>query len=298
MDASADSRFLKLYIVVDATDEEVAKLHKSLLCALGERIYFRIAQITEEFLEKRSTTFQKLFAVKINKTRTRKTLIKAPANYARMYIPDLFEELRDQLVIYLDSDVLITADLQRLRHEATDSLAAAAASSTGRRPPAVAGTRKSPSHREYELVWLNRYPDNPRNISVFNSGVMVIDFYQWDDQRLSETAESWLKDNLVGGSQMPINLAIDSNYVEVDRSWNCPIRATEITASEKYIKPDLCMKNPRIRHWTGRFKPWLRKGHLRFFWLAHAYDIQECLRPLMDDLATLPPRNGPEVPPQ
>lgn len=86
---------------------------------MQNKVYYRIAKITEDFLERRSATFQQLFAVKINKSRTRKSLVKAPANYARMYIPYLFEELRGKLVVYLDPDVLISADLQLLRQEAS-----------------------------------------------------------------------------------------------------------------------------------------------------------------------------------
>lgn len=120
-DASINPKLLRLYIVLDATDSEVSRVEKALKCTMHQKgVIYRIVKITNDFLQQRSTTFQQLFAVKINKTRTRKTLIKAPANYARMYIPDLFDELRDQLVVYLDSDVLISADLQLLRQEASE----------------------------------------------------------------------------------------------------------------------------------------------------------------------------------
>lgn len=152
--------------------------------------------------------------------------------------------------------------------------------------PAVAGTKKTSSHVEYERVWLARYPDQPCNISVFNSGVMVINFSRWDSQRLSEQAESWLADNLVGGSQMPINLAIKSNYAELNHNWNCAIRGADVLTSNKYAKADSCMKEPRIRHWTGRAKPWLPKGHLKFFWLAHASTVRPCLSYLLDSTPT------------
>lgn len=104
---------------------------------------------------------------------------------------------------------------------------------------------------------------------------MVIDQARWDAQNLTALSESWLGDNLLGGSQLPINLAVASNFAYLDARWNCAIRRGDVQV--KFAdKDDPCTTEPAIRHWTGRFKPWLPKSHLRFFWMAHAHRVRHC----------------------
>lgn len=120
LDAAADPRSIKLYVALDGTEAETRRLDAALRCAVGDSLAYKLARITSNFLERRSTTFQRVFAATIARaTRTRKTLVKAPANYARMYLPEIFAELDKQLVVYLDADVLISSDLVWLAREAT-----------------------------------------------------------------------------------------------------------------------------------------------------------------------------------
>jgi hypothetical protein len=39
----------------------------------------------------------------------------------------------------------------------------------------------------------------------------------------------------------------------------------------------ICLKRPKIRHFTGTRKPWYPLGRLRFLWLPHVRAHRECL---------------------
>ena len=276
LDAASDPKAMKLHVVVDADPVDFHRITTALACALGPGARFVAAPVNETFLAAQSSTFARVFAVEMNDmNRTRKNLVKAPANYIRLYVPAMFPHLKDKLVIYLDSDILVSADLVRLAAEATVVL-----TSSAERRPAVAGIKKASIHPEYTAAWNRRYPLDPRNISVFNAGVMIIDLQRWDALNLTAATEAWLHEYQAGGSQMPINLAVaPSSWVEVDRTWNCFIRGNNIETDRKYkaTSQDACIVEPKIRHWTGRLKPWLPRAHLRFFWVAHAHRSRSCL---------------------
>ena len=280
VDAASEPSRLKLHVIIDA-GSAFDFLTKVLICALPPSTFLKVAPINETFLADRSPTFRKIFAVdEKDMNRTRKNLVKAPANYIRLYLTAIFPDLEKKLVIYLDSDVLVSADLLRLAAEATFLLRMPPDLHEGPWSPAVAAVKKAATHLEYARAWRRRHPMDVRNISVFNAGVMIIDLDKWQSHDLTRTTESWLDDYQSGGSQMPINLAVaNTKWAEVDRTWNCFIRGNNIDTDRKYqaSSQDACIDEPKIRHWTGRQKPWLPKGHLRFFWLAHAYRSKNCL---------------------
>ncbi|KAJ8599075.1 hypothetical protein CTAYLR_007606 [Chrysophaeum taylorii] len=284
-DASSEPSRVRAYVVTDAEGSELARLEAALACSLGGYAY-KVASATRAFLEARSPAFARMFGAEaVN--RTRPNLVKAPANYARIYLDELFAELRGKLVIYLDCDVLVNADpaiLAIAARRALDDPAAYFLKEEEQRGvrPAVAATLKTASHDDYGKVWRRRFPfDMDRKVAVFNSGVMIFDFDRWRSQALSAEVERWIDVNLIGGSQLPINLAVANNFAKLDAVWNCAIRTGDADDAV-HIASEACTKSPAIRHWTGRAKPWLRNGRLPFFWFPQAHRLRPCLQDLYD----------------
>lgn len=176
--------------------------------------------------------------------------------------------------------MLAHADLARLAWAARRALDDPSSYFLDKPPskPAVAATLKARVHEEYGKMWNRRFPGAEHRVAVFNSGVMVIDFERWNRYRLTAAVEEWIGHNPISGSQLPINLAVDSNFAVVDATWNCPIRGGGDAVEPVHTDSDKCTRAPLIRHWVGRAKPWLRNGRLAFFWFSQVHSIRGCLR--------------------
>jgi len=317
-DAARAPRRVRLFLVTDAEDDaRLARFRAAADCALADAglASYAVAAITPQFLRRHGgAAFRSLFAQQ-ELNRTRPNLVKASANYARVYLPELFPELTGQLVIYLDGDVLVNADVATLAAEArailstplvTHHLSHHHQRKRGHAPtprggqhaapqqqqlPAVAAVLKALAHPEYAAAWRRRYPDDPRDVACFNAGVMVIDLERWAAQQMTQRVESWIERNPIGGSQLPVNLAVASNFAPLRATWNCPIRTGELDELISVGGGAACLHDPGVRHWTGRAKPWVRNGRLQFFWYPKAHKLRPCLIAFLED-ASAPTEAG------
>lgn len=131
--------------------------------------------------------------------------------------------------LYLDSDILITRDIDPLLNYDLYGKPLAALP-------------------EIQLD----YSDNPtfKDHPYFNSGIMVIDLKWWRNNRIGNKLvelSKTLKDWTGSGDQDVLNAFFRSNYTPLPLSFNFLIN----------IFKNLPFKNPLIVHWAGKSKPWL-----------------------------------------
>lgn len=129
--------------------------------------------------------------------------------YFRLMIPELFSAF--EKVIYLDADILVLTDLEKLWEidmEGNLSLAV-----------------------ECFYASDHRGKDNFRKLGIdenapyFNSGVMVIDVQKWRDFNVREKVNSVLNGKLNAPDAMDeegLNVVLHGRWKPLDRGWNYP----------------------------------------------------------------------------
>jgi lipopolysaccharide biosynthesis glycosyltransferase len=169
-------------------------------------------------------------------------------------------------VIYLDSDILVTADLQILMD--IDML---------RYPVAAAEDQLVCRGGPGEFI-LNRMEHG--NSKYFNAGVLIIDLMQWKAGGYGEQAVECIQRN---PSKYPfldqdaLNEILKDNWFELSKQWN--LFSTEHIRSSDWIKLNplrLRRKPPHgILHFPGGQKPWCDfcYSHFRFIYRKLAKEI-------------------------
>jgi lipopolysaccharide biosynthesis glycosyltransferase len=157
--------------------------------------------------------------------------------YARFLIPQIFPTTVSR-VLYLDCDILVLDDLEKLC--ATDL--------DGHALGAVHDGLDDQIKRN--AVQLNV----PHVRDYFNAGVLLIDLDQWRKKQIVEAALDYLKraPNTHFADQDALNYACDGLWKQVDARWNYQAHSATLSISE--LPAD---RRPRIIHFTTWRKPWL-----------------------------------------
>jgi lipopolysaccharide biosynthesis glycosyltransferase len=152
--------------------------------------------------------------------------------YARILLPDLIATSR---LIYLDSDLLITDDLESLWQSDLQGQPLGAAS--------LSTVRWSNDHKFL----------TPQGISIdapyFNAGVLLIDSARWQTERTGEKLISLAKihgSNLPSVDQTLLNFSFHNLFTNLDPKWNQHLYAN--------LPPTDVV--PGILHFLGAPKPW------------------------------------------
>lgn len=160
--------------------------------------------------------------------------LKTRANYALFTFPEYLVGR----VLYLDCDLLVTIDLNKLFSLPLDGNVAAAVSWEALANSADKGL----------YIDLGLPLDRPH----FNAGVMLIDCDQWKKHHIAEKCvalRSKYDDILVGGNQPIINAVLSGMVVPLDRRWNTCVSAHRLLSSQQ-------KNQARVWHLIGRPKPW------------------------------------------
>jgi len=177
------------------------------------------------------------------------------ATYLRLLIPELLPKQCER-AIYLDSDVVVERDLGQLWEQPIEAFPALAAPNYS--PPFI-GYKKDENHLFSGLA-----PDTP----YCNAGVMVMNLKRWRAEKIGPRAlELARKFPLLEADQEALNIVIAGAWGLLDPKWN-----VELSAVEKYARflkqffnlsdlemqqtRDELLRDPYIRHFTWRFKPW------------------------------------------
>ncbi|KAF5731503.1 hypothetical protein HS088_TW18G00181 [Tripterygium wilfordii] len=175
-----------------------------------------------------------------------------PLNYARIYLADIIPT-HVKRVIYLDSDLVVIDDIEKLWEVNLEDKVLAA--------PEYCHA----NFIEYftNIFWADRKlaeAFNGRNPCYFNTGVMIMNVEKWREGGYTEKVEIWMgvqKQKRIYhlGSLPPFLLVLAGNIKGVDHRWNQHgLGGDNIEGKCRNLHPGPIS----LLHWSGKGKPWLR----------------------------------------
>lgn len=191
---------------------------------------------------------------------SRHTRLSDPLNYARFFIGDLFFP-DEELVVYLDSDVVVRRDLKHLVTEAenalknTDAVVAVAPRDFKRVCGHVVDCDKAATLANTSTSLMEG------RLHAFNAGVVVVNVSMWKRRKMTSKVAHWIVLNHDHhlydlGSNPPLVLAVADNWVRLDAKWNC-MRGLR----RQHAHNTACWDTAYLRHFPGDDKPWLSPKH-------------------------------------
>jgi lipopolysaccharide biosynthesis glycosyltransferase len=182
--------------------------------------------------------------------------------YLRLLLPDLLPDHYEK-VMYLDSDVIVEADLQHLWNQEIPERTAVLAVQDFI-VPYVSCAKGLALYEELGLA-----PDAP----YFNSGVMVINLKRWRAERVSQKVFRYLDEHhehVHLHDQDGLNAVLAGAWEKLSPRWN---QQTDLFHFEWWdgdrkkfkerirpLREDL-VHRPHIIHFTGASKPWHPRCH-------------------------------------
>lgn len=147
--------------------------------------------------------------------------------------------------IYLDSDLLVLADIQELWETDLENRAVAA----------VTDLCSPQTFTKRATRWIN----------YCNSGVLVVDLEQWRGQHLGENALAFIRKHaseLVYFDQDAINAVLEGRWKQLDLAWNFQTTAYHAYENKydyleaRQTELERAVQHPNIVHFIGDTKPW------------------------------------------
>jgi lipopolysaccharide biosynthesis glycosyltransferase len=168
------------------------------------------------------------------------------AIFYRLLIPELLPEFSK--AIYLDSDVIVNADLGKLWDSEIKKYHLLASIDLYR-PPIL-----SPGYKEFLR------DQNISNPKIFNTGVLLMNLAKWrSDQVATDTVEHVFKYKLFS-DQEGLNIALKDKWKDLDPRWNRTACVHEYDSWEKspFSEDEFnnLVNHPYIIHFTSADKPW------------------------------------------
>jgi lipopolysaccharide biosynthesis glycosyltransferase len=178
-----------------------------------------------------------------------------PLTYVRVFVP-LVVPRGCGKVIFLDSDVVIQTDIERLWNvEMGDHCVLAV------QDPAVPFVSSRDGLRHYQALGI------PRDQPYFNAGVMVVNVERWMQSNVSERVMEFIHRNaheLNYCDQDGLNAILWRDWDAVDSRWQVQPR---LMARHGFPLPHLddrkrtqLSNDAWIFHFSGRLKPWIYRG--------------------------------------
>lgn len=159
------------------------------------------------------------------------------ATYYRLLAPYL---IADAKVIYLDSDLIVTRDLDELWQTNLKGHAVAASLNVG-----------IPTRGQEIPYWQEQglQPDLP----YFNAGVLLMNLEKWREHNLTEAVLENIRKyegSYEFADQDGLNAVLQTDWVELHRRWNAQV------SNDSFELTSLNPNEVGIVHYTGAFKPW------------------------------------------
>ncbi|KAI3670029.1 hypothetical protein L6452_41607 [Arctium lappa] len=179
--------------------------------------------------------------------------LEDPLNYARTYLADIIDASVSR-VIYLDSDIIVVDDIQKL-------WSISLRESTAIGAPVYC-------HANFTKYFNNNFWNNPDHSRVFegkkacyfNTGVMVMDLVKWRKEDYRNRIEKWMKIQKEEriyelGSLPPFLLVFGGEVTAIDHRWNQHgLGGNNVVHSCRSLHPGPIS----LLHWSGKGKPWVR----------------------------------------
>ncbi|CAA0383978.1 unnamed protein product [Arabidopsis thaliana] len=180
--------------------------------------------------------------------------LDSPLNYARSYLSEILS-LCVSRVIYLDSDVIVVNDIQKLWKISLSGSRTIGAPEYCHANFTKYFTDSFWSDRKLSSVFDSKTP------CYFNTGVMVIDLERWREGDYTRKIENWMKiqkeDKRIYelGSLPPFLLVFGGDIEAIDHQWNQHgLGGDNIVSSCRSLHPGPVS----LIHWSGKGKPWVR----------------------------------------
>ncbi|KAB2604749.1 galacturonosyltransferase-like 10 [Pyrus ussuriensis x Pyrus communis] len=179
--------------------------------------------------------------------------LENPLNYARSYLADLLDPCVER-VIYLDSDVVVVDDIQKLWE-----ITLSGSRVIGAPEYCHANFTKYFSDEFWKDSELSKVFDRKRPC-YFNTGVMVIDLARWRAGGFTRKIETWMeiqKEKRIYelGSLPPFLLVFGGDVEAIHHRWNQHgLGGDNLMNSCRSLHPGPVS----LLHWSGRGKPWTR----------------------------------------
>mmetsp|Transcript_38911 Transcript_38911/g.70184 ORF Transcript_38911/g.70184 Transcript_38911/m.70184 type:complete len:827 (-) Transcript_38911:39-2519(-) len=201
-------------------------------------------------------------------------------NFARFYMHLILD---GKVVIYLDADTIVQADLADLRKQLLES-GKTVGFVAREHPVKMDKFLKKPKDCSFQLgaKW-----SKLTSLPAYNVGVFAVNLQRWKDQRAAERVEELVRQHnrcggklWVGGSQPPLLLAFlnlkpgeTEDYIVFDAAWNY-----DGLGWRKDIKKEK-LKTKKVLHWNGNRKPWNSDGLYKDIWAPHRSAFDSLLKP-------------------
>ncbi|KAK9675732.1 hypothetical protein RND81_11G026600 [Saponaria officinalis] len=199
--------------------------------------------------------------------------LENPLNYARNYLGDILDTCVHR-VIYLDSDVILVDDIEKLW-----SMTLTKSTLIGAPEYCHANFTSYFTHAFWADPELRSiFSTRTKRPCYFNTGVMLIDLKQWREGNYRRKIEKWMeiqkkKRIYELGSLPPFLLEFAGKVEGINHRWNQHgLGGDNVRGSCRALHPGPVS----LLHWSGKGKPWvrIRKGKpcpLDYIWLP--YDL-------------------------
>uniref|UniRef100_A0A671RUG7 Glycosyltransferase 8 domain containing 2 n=1 Tax=Sinocyclocheilus anshuiensis TaxID=1608454 RepID=A0A671RUG7_9TELE len=275
----------------NATDTDIPVV----ICASEERIGAAIATINSVYSNSRASIFFYIVTLRdaikkireyIEKTKLRKIkykilefnpmVLKGKVNpdssrpellHPVSFYTNCFLILVSFRIVYLDDDVIVQGDMQELYNIKLKAGHAAAFASDCDLPPTHEMVRSVGMQTTY-MGFLDYRKEEVRELGInpsdcsFNPGVFVADIGEWKRQKITKQLEKWMAKNvrenlyssaMAGGvATPPMLIVFRDKYTTIDPMWH--VRHLGWSPDSRY--PRSFLKDARLLHWNGHFKPW------------------------------------------
>ena len=212
--------------------------------AFNERLLKRYHQLEDKY-------GQKISFIYINDEFVKQYPIKSSGfwnivTYYRMYVAELLPETIDK-ILYLDCDMIVTANLSHLWD----------IDLTGKAIAAVSNIRMYPDQYQRRMGY-------PAEAKYFNGGTLLINVDYWRKNHIGQQCRTFLENNydkIVFYDQDILNAVLWDKKIHIPLTYNFQIRfllkdmfAEQSPESKKEIIET--MRNPYIIHYAYNVKPW------------------------------------------
>jgi lipopolysaccharide biosynthesis glycosyltransferase len=163
------------------------------------------------------------------------------STYFKLLLPDVLDANVSR-AIWLDCDLLVTADISELWDTQLNGMPVAAVQD--QLVPLASSKGGIASRAEVEI------PDGSR---YFNAGVMIVDVDQWRADGVSKRALDHLTrrwKSVVFWDQEGLNVALAGKWAQLPQKWNW-----NVSLPRNRIRSGNSL--PAILHFAGMLKPWL-----------------------------------------
>jgi lipopolysaccharide biosynthesis glycosyltransferase len=168
--------------------------------------------------------------------------------YYRLLIPELLTKNFDK-AIYLDSDIVVTGDLEELWNiDVGDNYVLAV------QDDHQLYISNSDALKTYEKLGI------PLDYKYFNSGLLVMNLEKWRSENIGKKVIECMKIEHLSNDQDGLNAVLAGKWQELHPKWNQMPRIYEYSSWKDSPFPELVynelLHQPQIIHFTTLPKPW------------------------------------------